>query len=51
MSKRRTHILHLHMLTAYGLTETSPATHINPVIGFKIHTVGIAVPNTQYKVI
>lgn len=34
----------------YGLTEASPLTHCNGPEGNKYHTIGPAVPNTQFKV-
>jgi long-chain acyl-CoA synthetase len=31
----------------YGLTETSPVTHVNPILGkFKVGSIGLPVPNT-----
>lgn len=36
----------------YGLTETSPATHVNPMLGNrKIGTVGMPLPDTDAKVV
>ena len=37
---------------AYGLTETSPATHINPRSRtIKVASVGTALPSTQYRIV
>ena len=37
---------------AYGLTETSPATHINPKDReIKVASVGTALPNTEYRIV
>ncbi len=37
---------------AYGLTETSPATHINPKAReIKVASVGTALPNTEYRIV
>ncbi|XP_013419160.1 4-coumarate--CoA ligase 1-like [Lingula anatina] len=36
---------------AYGLTETSPVTHCNPPVGYKLGSIGFALPNTEFKVI
>ncbi|WP_227001825.1 long-chain-fatty-acid--CoA ligase [Virgibacillus necropolis] len=40
------------ILEAYGLSETSPATHRNPVTGLrKPGSIGIPVPNTDSKIV
>ena len=37
---------------AYGLTETSPATHINPrTRALKVASVGTSLPNTEYRIV
>ena len=37
---------------AYGLTETSPATHINPKSReIKVASVGTALPNTEFRIV
>lgn len=37
---------------AYGLTETSPATHINSKASeIKVASVGTALPNTEYRIV
>ena len=37
---------------AYGLTETSPATHINPrTRAIKVASVGTSLPNTEYRIV
>jgi len=37
---------------AYGLTETSPATHINPrTRTLKVTSVGTALPSTEYRIV
>ena len=38
-----------HIL-GYGLTETSPLTHCNPSENYRYDTVGLAAPNTEFKV-
>jgi len=38
-------------LLAYGLTEASPGTHSHTDGDLKYHTVGVAMQNTQYKVV
>lgn len=36
----------------YGLTETSPASHVNPMVGErKVGTVGMPVPDTDSKIV
>jgi long-chain acyl-CoA synthetase len=40
------------IVEGYGMTEASPATHVNPYSGTrKIGSVGLAIPNTEYKIV
>ncbi|HEY83777.1 MAG TPA: long-chain fatty acid--CoA ligase [Chloroflexi bacterium] len=40
------------LVEAYGLSETSPAASINPVVkGGKIGTIGVPIPNTDFKIV
>ncbi|MFD0697061.1 long-chain fatty acid--CoA ligase [Paenibacillus sp. GCM10027628] len=40
------------LIEGYGLTESSPVTHANPIWGFrKIGTIGIPFPDTEAKVV
>ena len=40
------------IIEGYGMTETSPATHANPFSGNrKIGSVGLAIPNTEMKLV
>jgi long-chain acyl-CoA synthetase len=40
------------IIEGYGMTETSPTTHVNPLKGTrKIGSVGLALPNTDYKIV
>ncbi len=43
----------VRVLQGYGLTEASPITHINPVDQgrVKLHSVGLAVPNQEQKIV
>ena len=34
----------------FGLTESSPTTHVNPSDNYRYDSSGVAVPNTEYKV-
>lgn len=37
------------LIQAFGLTETSPVTHINPYDSFRFETIGVTVPNSWSK--
>jgi long-chain acyl-CoA synthetase len=40
------------VIEGYGMTECGPATHVNPLMGTrKIGSVGLAIPNTEYKIV
>ena len=40
------------VVEGYGMTEASPVTHVNPYSGTrKIGSVGLAIPNTEYKIV
>lgn len=40
------------IIEGYGMTEASPATHVNPLMGTrKIGSVGLALPSTEYKIV
>lgn len=40
------------LIEGYGLTETSPVTHANPIWGYrKIGTIGVPIPDTDAKVV
>jgi long-chain acyl-CoA synthetase len=40
------------IIEAYGMTEASPGTHVNPFKGKrKVGSVGLALPDTEYKIV
>ncbi|HSR32645.1 MAG TPA: long-chain fatty acid--CoA ligase, partial [Anaerolineae bacterium] len=39
------------LVEAYGLTETSPATHVNPLERNKIGTIGTPLPDTDARIV
>jgi len=40
------------IIEGYGMTEASPATHVNPLKGTrKIGSVGLALPSTEFKIV
>ncbi len=39
------------MFLGYGLTETSAVTHVAPISGWKHGSVGLLLPNMEFKVI
>jgi long-chain acyl-CoA synthetase len=41
-----------HLVEGYGLTEASPVTHANPLLGVrKVGSIGIPLPNTDAKIV
>jgi long-chain acyl-CoA synthetase len=43
--------LGIDFVQGYGLTETSPITHLNPVRGYRIASVGRSIPEVQVKIV
>ncbi|AHF07487.1 long-chain-fatty-acid--CoA ligase [Desulfitobacterium metallireducens] len=39
------------LVEGYGLSEASPVTHINPLTRLKVGSIGVAVPNTNAKIV
>lgn len=38
------------LVEAYGLSETSPATHLNPIFHARVGSIGVPAPNTDAKI-
>ncbi len=43
--------LGIDFVQGYGLTETSPITHLNPIYAFKVESVGKTLPQTECKIV
>jgi PAS domain S-box-containing protein len=43
--------LHCVVRQAYGLTETSPLTHVTPRHRARTSSVGVAIPNTEFRLV
>jgi len=43
--------LGIDFVQGYGLTETSPITHLNPVRGYQVTSVGRAMPQVRVKIV
>ncbi len=43
--------LGIDFVQGYGLTETSPITHLNPVRGYRITSVGRAMPRVEVRIV
>ncbi|SEN42732.1 long-chain-fatty-acid--CoA ligase [Lihuaxuella thermophila] len=41
----------LPIMEGYGLSETSPTTHVNPVGRRKVGSIGLPIPNTDCKIV
>ena len=50
LQQRFTRLTGVPVMQGYGLTESSPGTHVNPVRRIKVGTIGIAVANTEDRV-
>jgi acyl-CoA synthetase (AMP-forming)/AMP-acid ligase II len=52
LESKRTNGLRLFILQGYGLTETSPTTHIQPWTGsHKIGSIGLLLPNLEARLV
>src|SRR5579884_686425 len=54
LAHRFEELTHVTVMTSYGLTEASPATHSNPVYDprqIKVETIGLPVHDTEQKIV
>jgi long-chain acyl-CoA synthetase len=54
LARRFEELTNVTVMTSYGLTEASPATHSNPVYNrhlIKVETIGLPVHDTQQKIV
>jgi long-chain acyl-CoA synthetase len=54
LARRFEELTHVTVMTSYGLTEASPATHSNPVYDprlIKVETIGLPVHGTEQKIV
>jgi acyl-CoA synthetase (AMP-forming)/AMP-acid ligase II len=51
LQERFTRITGIPVMQGYGLTESSPGTHVNPVRKIKVGSIGLSVANTEDKIV
>ena len=51
LQQRFTRITGVPVMQGYGLTESSPGTHVNPIGRIKVGSIGLAVANTEDKIV
>ncbi len=51
LQQRFTRLTGVPVMQGYGLTESSPGTHVNPPGGIRLGTIGIAVANTEDRIV
>jgi acyl-CoA synthetase (AMP-forming)/AMP-acid ligase II len=51
VQERFTQITGVPVMQGYGLTETSPTTHCNPIRSIKVGTIGLPLANTEDKIV
>ncbi len=51
LQQRFTRITGVPVMQGYGLTESSPCTHVNPIRKVKVGSIGIPVANTENKIV
>jgi acyl-CoA synthetase (AMP-forming)/AMP-acid ligase II len=51
LQERFTRITGVPVMQGYGLTESSPCTHVNPIRNIKVGSIGLPVANTENKIV
>jgi 4-coumarate--CoA ligase len=51
LQERFTRMTGVPVMQGYGLTETSPTTHANPIRGIKVGSIGLPLSNTRDKIV
>lgn len=51
LQERFTRMTGVPVMQGYGLTETSPTTHVNPIRRIKVGTIGLPLANTEDKIV
>jgi long-chain acyl-CoA synthetase len=51
VQERFTQITGVPVMQGYGLTETSPTTHCNPIRQIRVGTIGVPLANTEDKIV
>ena len=51
LQQRFTRITGVPVMQGYGLTESSPGTHVNPIHRIKVGSIGLPVANTEDKIV
>lgn len=51
LQERFTRITGVPVMQGYGLTESSPTTHVNPIRRIKVGTIGLPLANTEDRIV
>lgn len=51
LQERFTRMTGVPVMQGYGLTESSPTTHVNPIRRIKVGTIGLPLANTEDKIV
>jgi len=51
IQKKFTEMTGVPVMQAYGLTESSPTTHVNPIRKIKVGSIGLPLPDTMDKIV